>query len=241
MANFEFGLIFLTIMNLKIFNILAFALSVLNPFISIDAQQNDSIINRQVIFSDNFSKDNISKFPDKWISNRPGEVVTLKNVPGRWLKMHAEGTYLPQITQELPKNFTIEFDFIYQAIGNGNNTAELTIFSKPKGSANDDLFPGSSGIKIIFETFIVSCLCYDNLNPGAKVSDENRTKLIQANNIAKITIKVKQQQLHVFVNGFECLNIPNCNSSAEVFNAIRFYLWGSQTEPLVGNFRVSSD
>ena len=225
-------------MNRNIFKVLLFIVSIaISNFYAI-AQVADSIKVRQPIFDDNFSKDAIGKFPANWTSNRPGEVVSQKNLPGRWFKMHAEGTYLPQLKQDFPKNFTIEFDFIHQAIGNGNNTTEFTIFNKPENSLNDALFPGSSGVKIIFETFIVSCLCYDNLNPKVKPSGEYRSKIIQTNNIVKVSIKVDDQLLQVFVNGFECLHIPKCNGNSEIFNAVRFYLWGSQAEPMISNIRI---
>jgi len=225
-------------MNQKIFNLLIFLLLI--PMLGLNgkAQITDSIKAGQTIFFDNFSKDATGKFPANWISNRPGEVVSQKNLPGKWFKMHAEGTYLPQLKQDFPKNFTIEFDFIHQAIGNGNNTTEFTIFNKPENSLNDALFPGSSGVKIIFETFIVSCLCYDNLNPKVKPSGEYRSKIIQTNNIVKVSIKVDDQLLRVFVNGFECLHTPKCNGNSEIFNAVRFYLWGSQAEPMISNFRI---
>jgi hypothetical protein len=227
----------LTGMNYKAINILLFVLATLNPSFNAEAQKNDST---KAIFSDDFSKETIGKFPAKWISNRPGEVVAVKNRIGKWLKMHAQGTYLPILSHELPQTFTIEFDYIHQTIGNGNNTTELTIFNKPAGASNDALFPGTSGIRIIFETFIVSGVCYDNLNPAVKATSENRAKLIQVNSATKITIKVEQQQLVVLVNGSECLHVPKCNSSEYLFNAIRFQLWESRAEPLISNFLVKA-
>jgi hypothetical protein len=198
------------------------------------------VANKTILFQDNFSKDPVGKFPAKWISNRPGEIVTLKNTLGKWLKLHSEGTYLPVISQDFTKNFAVEFDFIHQANGGGNNTVELTLFSRTPSAENDALFPGNAGVKIVFETFIVSCLCYDNMDPKTKISAENRSKLIQPNNVAKIKIEVENQQLKVFVNGFESLNVPNCNFNNEMYNAVRFYLWGSLAEPLIGNIAIDA-
>jgi len=226
-------------MNQKIFNLLIYLVLIPMAGLNGKAQITDSIKAGQTIFFDNFSQDLTGKFPANWISNKPGEVVSQKNLLGNWFKMHAEGTYLPQLKQDFPKNFTINFDYIHQAIGNGNNTTEITIFNKPKNSLNDALFPGSYGVKIILETFIVSCLCYDNINPAVKPSGEFRSKIIQTNNIAKISIKVDDKQLRVFVNGFECLNLPQCFGDNEVFNAVRFYLWGSQAEPMISNFKIA--
>ncbi|HEY4786529.1 MAG TPA: hypothetical protein VIH57_10790 [Bacteroidales bacterium] len=228
-------------MNAKILSALLFAWVIICPEISIKAQQMDSIHNERTIFSDNFTYDVTGKFPKNWISNRPGEVITLKSLPGKWFKMHSEGTYLPAIKQDFPKHFTVTFNLIHQSVTSGNNTVEFTIYNKLNGSVNDALFPGSSGVKIIFETFIVSCLCYDNLNPNGQVTAENRQNLIKANNMAKISIQVDQQQLKVFVDGTECLNVPNCNKGEEPLNAVRFYLWGSMAEPVVGDFKITQD
>lgn len=200
------------------------------------AQDTDTIKAGQVIFFDDFSKDALGKFPANWTSNRPGEVVSYKSM--KWLKMHTEGTYLPELSQEFPKNFTIEFDFMHKAMGNGNTTTELTLFGKTKSSLNDALFPGNTGIKIILETFIVSALCYDNQDTIFRPSGEFRAKLIQENNKARITIKVNDIGLRVFVNGFECLQIPQCWKQRQILNAARFYLWGSQAEPMISNLKI---
>ena len=228
----------MTFMERKIFILGAFIISLSLFFSNTNAQQTDSVSSSHAIFSDNFSKDVIGKFPLNWVSNRPGEVVAPRSLPGRWFKMHAQGTYLPKLAQDLPKNFTIDFDFIHQANSNGNNTTEITLFSKPKNAVNDSLFPGTCGVKIVLETFIVSCLCYNNLTPSDQKSTEFRSKIFQANNIVKISIKVEEQVLHVFVNGFECLKVPQCQNSNETLNAVRFYLWGSLAEPMISNFKI---
>ncbi len=220
------------------FTLWVFFVSLSFSFSNTKAQMADSVSVRQTIFFDNFSRDVIGKFPSNWISNRPGEVVAPKSLPGKWFKMHAEGTYLPLLTQDLPKNFTIDFDFVHQAIGNGNNTTEMTIFGKPKHAVNDALFPGTCGIKIVLETYIVSCLCYDNLNPGNQVSAEYRSPIIQANHMAKVSIHLENGELLVVVNGVECFQVSHFQFEGEVFNAVRFYLWGSQAEPMISNFRI---
>ena len=215
-----------------------FSIFILLSIVYVKAQSSDSAKSVHAIYSTDFSKDALGKFPQNWVSNRPGEIVIQKNLLGKWLKMHAQGTYLPKLDKELPKNFTISFDFIHQAIGNGNNTTEITLFSKSDSVVNDALFPGSRGVKIILETFIVSCLCYDNQNQANKPSAEYRSKIIQANHLAKVSIKVEGQLLSVSVNGFECIRIPVCLSDKQAINAMRFYLWGSQAEPLISNLKI---
>lgn len=216
-----------------------FCIALLLIFVSCihgEAQDADTVKSNQLIFSDNFAMDPVGKFPANWLSNRPGEIVVHKS--GKWLKMHTEGTYLPLLSQDLPSSFTVEFDFIYQSIGNGNTTTELTLFGKSKDSPYDALFPGSSGVKIILETFIVSALGYNNHATGFRPSNEYRSKILQANTKARITIHVNDTALRILVNGFECLQIPQCWERRETLNAVRFYLWGSQAEPMISNVKI---
>src|ERR1035437_7649073 len=97
----------------------------------------------QLILADNFFKEAIGKFPSNWESNVPCEIVSVKNEPGKWLNMHAGGTYIPLLTQNFPENFKVEFDFIYKALGEDYNTTEITIFSQKPGGDNDVAFPGN--------------------------------------------------------------------------------------------------
>jgi OmpA-OmpF porin, OOP family len=205
-------------------------------FQTIKAQDTLSGAKRTIIYADNFSNDVIGKFPAKWTSNTPGEVVSSKKYPGKWLKMHSEGTYLPQINQVLPKEFTITFDFIFQPAPQGYNTTELTLFGNPDSLPVDALFPGNFGLRINLEDYIVSYTCYNNRANGAKISGENRTSVTRENERARIAIKVHQQTMQLFVNETELLSTPIC--SLENLDSIRFHLWGSQAEPLIGNFRV---
>jgi hypothetical protein len=191
------------------------------------------------IYADEFSKATVGNFPANWESNVRGEIVTVKNEPGKWLKMHAGGTYIPTLSQNLPGNFTIDFDFIYEALGENYNTTEITIYSKKPGEAYDVAFPGNNGLKIFLENFIVSCASYNQQKMDDKLAREQRTHIIQASKKVKVSIHISNGELNIIINNKQILTAPVANT-ATPFNALRFHLWGSQAEPLISNLKITS-
>ena len=74
----------------------------------------DFVPGEQIIYFEDFAKDAIGDFPDKWNTNSSAEVVTVGNLSGKWLKTVNEGLYKPQIkTNGFPDNYTIEFDAVF--------------------------------------------------------------------------------------------------------------------------------
>jgi hypothetical protein len=70
----------------------------------------DFIPGEKVIAYEDFSKTEIGDFPERWNTNATGEVVTLNNREGKWIKIVKEGTFHPEFINALPENFTLEFD-----------------------------------------------------------------------------------------------------------------------------------
>jgi OmpA-OmpF porin, OOP family len=75
----------------------------------------DFMPGEKVVASEDFSQDAVGDFPAKWNTNGTAEVVTIDGIPGKWLMIqHAQNTsYIPDFVKDLPENFTLEFDLIY--------------------------------------------------------------------------------------------------------------------------------
>ncbi len=192
----------------------------------------------QLIFADNFLKEAIGKSPSNWESNVPCEIVSVKNEPGKWMNMHAGGTYVPLLTQNFPENFKLEFDFIYKALGEDYNITEITIFSQKPGGDNDIAFPGNEGLKIFLENFIVSYACYSQQKTDDKLAKEFRTNIIQTDKRVEVSIQVMHQEVNVSINHHQLIT-SRFPGSVALFNALRFHLWGSQAEPLISNLKIT--
>jgi len=71
----------------------------------------DFVPGEKVIAFEDFAQDSIGDFPAKWNTNASGEVVTIANRPGRWLKLTGHGAFVPEFPP-LAENFTLEYDML---------------------------------------------------------------------------------------------------------------------------------
>ncbi len=114
----------------------------------------DFVSGEKVVAVEDFTQDAIGDFPAKWNTNGTGEVVTLGNSSTRWLKIGAETVLYPEFINNLPENFTFEFDL---ACNNGFNFYSSWLFinfaaTNPKDKAfmNEWRYYGnkSNGVRV---------------------------------------------------------------------------------------------
>lgn len=77
----------------------------------------DFIPGEKIIFTDDFAQDALGDFPAKWNTNGGGEIITMKSMEEKWLKIPDNTISFPEIKGTLPQNFTVEFDLLYPAAG----------------------------------------------------------------------------------------------------------------------------
>lgn len=88
----------------------------------------DFVPGHRLVLYDDFSVDNIGDFPAKWNTNGSGEIVTLDDSPDKWLKLSDGTTYVPDLPETLPNDYTIEFDMITTGLGkNTSSNARLQL------------------------------------------------------------------------------------------------------------------
>ena len=75
----------------------------------------DFVPGEKIVASEDFSQDAVGDFPAKWNTNGTAEVVTIEGYEGKWLmlKQTKDASYIPDFVKDLPENFTLEFDVIY--------------------------------------------------------------------------------------------------------------------------------
>lgn len=79
----------------------------------------DFVPGEKIMYYDNFESEAIAELPQGWNTNGSGEVVTLENISGKWLKLHKGFTYFTANQQTFDENFTLEFDMLLQLKNNG--------------------------------------------------------------------------------------------------------------------------
>ena len=204
------------------------------------AQNNHALPDKDLYFIDDFTKDSIGGYPQHWNGNAEAAVVAPKTYTGRWMKLHSQGTYVPTLKKSLPESFAVEFDYIYEVNGSGNNSTELTFFSRQNQTPLDAGFPGQQGVKIYLGDFLVSYMCYTNSDILDKTAGENRSVAIEQHQITKVRVEIRKEIVTLLLNGNMVLKIQRSKSHQSHLNTFRLNLWGSVAEPLIGNFRISS-
>lgn len=72
----------------------------------------DFVAGQKVIISDQFETTDIGDFPLNWNSNSSGEIVIDSKNGEKFLKLASQGVFTLEGVQNLPDNFTLEFDLI---------------------------------------------------------------------------------------------------------------------------------
>jgi OmpA-OmpF porin, OOP family len=79
----------------------------------------DFVPGEKILYAEDFAQEAISELPVGWNTNGSGEVVTLDNASGKWMRLHNPFIYLSANTKALTSNYTAEFDIILQLKNNG--------------------------------------------------------------------------------------------------------------------------
>lgn len=102
----------------------------------------DFVAGEQIIYADDFAKDEMGELPVDWNTNGSGELTTLAKIPGNWLKLHKSFIYLSRNKAAFGENYTIEFDVVLQLKNNGWSYPEFMfgVFSTKDEPNTDNSF-----------------------------------------------------------------------------------------------------
>jgi outer membrane protein OmpA-like peptidoglycan-associated protein len=215
---------YFTLFSSVLFSIILFAQSSDTVFKSYS--KFDFIPGEQIIYFEDFSQDNVGDFPDKWNTNGSGEIVTIGNIAGKWLKTASEIKYAPMLSgKPFPENYTIEFDAIYKAddeqVG-GNTFLALDIFPSPNGKSLD----AESGTGIRFKTQgdDVAAFSYSDQQEGFSNSQDKQLLINKNGKVIHFSIWVQKQRCRLYVEESKIWDLPMLMPAGANCNAIGFFV-----------------
>ncbi|MCW3091970.1 MAG: OmpA family protein [Ferruginibacter sp.] len=180
----------------------------------------DFIAGEQVVYYDNFEQDAIAELPTGWNTNGTGEVVTLDNFPGKWLRLHQPFNYLTSNEKQLGENFTVEFDVIMQLKNNGwmYPTFSIGIFgTNGEPATGNDFLKGFKKYAAIISTlypgeYKSSKIKLESYNDNKSYFNSD-AKPIEAlekyyNKPAHIAIQVQKERYRIWVNETKAFDVP---------------------------------
>ncbi len=203
----------------------------------------DFIPGDEILFYEDFSQDAVGDFPMKWNTDGSGEVITLDEYAGHWLKFVPGTTYTVDFNP-LPENFTVEFDFIHQDPEMNPGDFVLKIISCEPDERVDAIVPGYGGNAIRFIHDGVSIWNwqdseYKNVDSylDNKIIDKNEGKIIRA------SVWVQKERVRLYINEEKIYDLPKCMIKGLKINRLAFEsnLNNDGTEGLfLSNIRIAA-
>jgi outer membrane protein OmpA-like peptidoglycan-associated protein len=203
----------------------------------------DFVPGAKVLVYEDFSRDAIGDFPENWNTNAASETVTVSGQPGHWLMLNKKGIYRQDDVNNLPDNFTYEFDLIYAG---DNDFLRLFFVSggDDKGKLSFDIGQ-RSGVDIGIQPIIRDKGGIAHIyvyNDGNNTIDNN----VQFHNNGDTKIKVsvwrQKQRMRVYINQEKVFDLPRAFPAGKVYNTSMFQLWSdlqNQDKYLIGNIKLA--
>ncbi len=187
----------------------------------------DFVPGDKLLFFDDFSNDFIGDFPAKWNTNGSGEVITVDNLPQRWLQMIAGyGTYYIPDLSELPEEYTIEFDILVDGIDNKTSstaTLEVTL-------SDQNTFKGGESYVQVNLPLCQYTAVGVRINSKIKGAGDNAkiNNTVKADiravvvNKPHISIAVNKLRYRLWVNEKKYLDVPRAVAPNQQLKALKF-------------------
>jgi OmpA-OmpF porin, OOP family len=211
----------------------------------------DFIPGKTVLFEENFMQDNIGEFPLKWYTRTKGEVVTLNNIAGQWMRIFPDGIYFAPPVQ-LKEDYTIEFDVLMNwpnggtnltghlsslgiALYDGNNARVITSYDyQPQKIVTLNIQPKEKTADLVLETFQVGQI-------GYKSPFVNTNSLVgKSGKIVHIAICIQKQRFRAWIDENKIFDAPEVVPANSIFNTLRLTMGHTGYTPEQTGYYVSN-
>lgn len=209
----------------------------------------DFVPGERILYAEDFAQDAVGELPLTWNASGKGEVITVSNQPGKWLRMAAKTTYLTGNRKSFGENYTIEFDLMYffepKVSGYVLPGWKFGTFGSGSLPATDNKFLNASPqVTNTIIDFNVSR--YANAKLEAKVNLErvfssDKMELGDAtkdfNKVVHYAIQVQKTRFRMWVNQAKVFDLPRAIPPSDTTNQLFFRMESSNyTDDEVGLF-----
>jgi outer membrane protein OmpA-like peptidoglycan-associated protein len=218
----------------------------------------DFVPGEKVVMFEDFTKDNIGDFPDKWNTNGSGEVVTVNKNTSRFLMTKKEVVMYPEWVKNLPDNFTLEFDLMCtdkfsfysgwfvagfstsQSVGK-----DFRSFARFGGGRIDN----GGGFEIAFhpenaggQQGITSAYSSNNRQEVLKNEADQNKFMAPQKTLARISIWRQKSRVRVYIDDKKVWDLPKLVADGLKLNSLYFRNDGASNEDdafYFGNIRLA--
>ena len=217
----------------------------------------DFVPGELIIYADDFADDVTGALPVNWNTNGTGEIVSLDKIPGKWLRLHKQFTYLSRNTKEFGENYTVEFDLVLQLKSNGwmypeiffgmfsskdeTNTGNAFLKDQNKyASVNTKVYPAEyKGSRANLKSYLETKSYYSSENKSYGDLEKYYGKPVH------VSIQVQKERMRVWINQEKLFDAPKAIPAGVVMNQLFFEVSHTnysedQYGVYVGNIKIAT-
>jgi OmpA-OmpF porin, OOP family len=209
----------------------------------------DFVPGERIIYAEDFSQDAIGELPLTWNASGKGEVMTINNQQGKWLRVYENNTYLTGNRNKFSENYTIEFDLMFffeprvkgyvlpgwtvGLLSSGELDPTDNTLLKEQGNINN------TEVHFAFGSYALARLESRAARRSTFQSDkmEIGDVLSGFNKVLHYSIQVQKSRFRLWIDERKVFDIPRAMNTVDTMNQIYFQLESSNyQEDEVGLF-----
>lgn len=185
----------------------------------------DFVPGDELLYLDDFSKDYVGDFPSKWNTNGTGEIITVNDDTQKWLELKSGYNiyYIPNLPEDLPEEFTIEFDILVTGTDNKtSSTSHLMVILDDNNTFKD----GNNYMRanIPFCQYApIGFRLKNRINNVTTINSVVRADIREATlNQPHISIAVNKQRFRLWVNEKKYVDVPQMIGNDSPIKSLKF-------------------
>lgn len=194
----------------------------------------DFVPGEKIIYTEDFSQDAIGELPLTWNSSGKGEVMTVSNQKGKWLRIFQNNTYLAGNKKGLGENYTVEFDLMFyfepKVKGYVLPGWDFGFFYSGKKDPSDNTYlqqrsdTNSVNVKFGYGSYAMSQVESKVLKGTYFLSDLMKfgEPMKDYNKVVHYSVQVQKTRLRVWMNETKIFDIPRAISTENPLNGLFF-------------------
>lgn len=217
----------------------------------------DFVPGERVIYAEDFAQDAIGELPLTWNASGKGEVMTIDNQQGKWLRVYENNTYLSGNQKKFGENYTIEFDLMFYfepkvkgyvlpgwsvgLLSSGELDPTDNSFLKDQNTIN------STEVRFGFGSYALAKMESHANRKSSFQSDKMELGDVQStfNKIVHYSIQVQKTRFRLWINERKVFDIPRAMNTADTMNQVFFHLESSNYQEdeiglFVSNIKIAT-
>ena len=166
--------------------------------------QTDFVPGANTIFSDDFNRDPVGDFPAKWNTSGEGQVVTIEDAPGKWLKISQPSAVSPVLKKSLPENCTIEFD-LYLKSTNGVAPHIMFGLTSLSNVSSGDVYRKRISVKLERYNKTGNIVYNKNIE---KLGEKKFALDGYIDRVLPVGISINKTRLRIYLDGEKVVDLP---------------------------------